>query len=80
MKVYVIISNSIIHGHQSNGLHGVRATKDGARNTAISAIKSIAQRYYHEVSIADICEDGLEFCYQDGNIDICVSCLEEEVR
>ncbi len=80
MKVYVIISNSIINGYQSNALHGVYATKSSAKNTAISAIKSIAHRYYHDINTADIYEDGLEFSYQEGTTDICVSCLEEEVR
>lgn len=80
MKVYVVISSSIINDHESNGLHGVYTTKSSAKSTAISAIKSIAQRYYRNINTADICEDGLEFSYQDDTIDICVSCLEEELR
>lgn len=81
MTVYVVISNSVIHGHQSNGLHGVYATKSAAQSTAISAIKSIAKRYYHDVNMAGIdIEDGLEFSYQNDNIDIFVSCIEQEVH
>lgn len=80
-KVYVVISDSIIQGHQSNSLHGVYATKDKAKSVAISAIISMAQGHYHNISQADICEmDDLEFNYQSGNLDIYVSCIEQEVR
>lgn len=80
MKVYVVISDSIIQGHTSNGLHGVYANKDKAKSVAISAIISMAKGQYHNISEADICEmDELEFNYQSGNVDIFVSCLEQEV-
>lgn len=79
-KVYVVISDSIIQGHESNCLHGVYSTKDKARSVAISAIISIAKGHYHNITKADICEmDDLEFNYQSGNLDIYVSCLEQEV-
>ena len=80
MKVYVVISESIIQGHTSNGLHGVYATKSKATSTAISAIKGIAGRYYHDVHTDDICVDGLEFSYQSGNVEVYVSCIDQEVR
>lgn len=80
MKVYVVISDSIIQGHTSNGLHGVYATKGKARSVAMSAIISMAKGQYHNISESDICEmDDLEFSYQSGNVDIFVSCLEQEV-
>lgn len=80
-KVYVVISDSIIQGHQSNCLHGVYATKDKAKSVSISAIISMARGYYHDISQADIREmDDLEFNYQSGNLDIYVSCIEQEVR
>lgn len=80
MKVYVVISDSIIQGHESNALHGVYATKDKARSVAISAIISMARGHYHNISKSDICEmDDLEFNYQSNNIDIYVSCIEQEV-
>lgn len=79
-KVYVVISDSIIQGHESNCLHGVYAAKDKAKSAAISAIISMARGYYHNISQADICEmDELEFNYQSGNLDIYVSCIEQEV-
>lgn len=79
MKVYVVISDSLIQGHQSNGLHGVYATESSATRTAISAITSIAKRYYHNINKEDICVDDLEFSYQSNNIEIYVSCIEQEV-
>lgn len=81
MTVYVVVSESIIHGHQSNGLHGVYATKASAQSTAMSAITSIAKRYYHDINKVDVCvEDDLEFSYQNDNINIFVSCIEQEVH
>lgn len=79
-KVYIVISDSIIQGYESNCLHGVYATKDKAKSAAISAIISMAQGHYHNITKADICEmDDLEFNYQSNGLDIYVSCIEQEV-
>lgn len=79
-KVYVVISDAIIQGHTSNGLHGVYSSKAKARSVAMSAIISMAKGQYHNISESDICEhDELELSYQSGNVDIFVSCLEQEV-
>lgn len=78
-KVYIVLSDSIIQGHESHGLHGAYATKDRAHNTAMSVITSIAKRNYHDITSADICVDDGEFSYQSGNIEIYVSCIEQEV-
>lgn len=79
-KVYVVISETIYQSHDSHGLHGVFSTKSSAINTAISAITSIAKRYYHEIDLEDICMDDLEFSYASGNLEIYLSCIEQEVR
>lgn len=79
-KVYVVISETIYQGHSSHGLHGVYADKSKASTTAISAITSIAKRHYYEVDTKDICVDDLEFSYASGNIEIYLSCIEQEVR
>ena len=79
-KVYVVISQTIYQGHDSHGLHGVYADKSKATTTAISAITSIAKRYYHEVNTEDICMDDPEFSYASGNLEIYLSCIEQEVR
>ena len=79
-KVYVVISETIYQGHSSHGLHGVYSTYDSAKTTAISAITSIANRHYYEVGSEDICIDDPEFSYASGNIEIYLSCIEQEVR
>lgn len=80
MKVYVVVSESIIQGHQSNCLHGVCATKSKAQSIAISAIKSIAQKYYYNINDNDIYKDDTEFNYQANTIEIFASCIKQEVR
>lgn len=79
-KVYVVISETIYQGHSSHGLHGVYSDKTKAITTAISAITGIANRHYYEVSTDDICVDDLEFSYASGNIEIYLSCIEQDVR
>ena len=80
-KVYVVISDSIIQGHESHGLHGVFVDENLAKSTAISAITSIAKRNYHDITEQDICDHcDLEYSYHSSNMAIYVSCLEEEVR
>ena len=79
-KVYVVISETIYQGHSSHSLHGVYFTKNSATATAISAILSIAQRHYHNITEDDICADDLEFCYQSNNLEIYISCIEQNVR
>lgn len=80
MKVYVVISDSIINGHSSHGLHGVYADKEQAKITAISIITSTAN-----VSVDDIiteeydCELLVLFNNENG-IDIVVSCIEQDLR
>ena len=78
-KVYVVISDSIIQGHESHGLHGVWSTEVKAKDTAIAVITSIAKRHYHDITADDICMDDLEFSYQTDNFEVYISCIEQEV-
>lgn len=77
MKVYVVISDSIINGHSSHGLHGVYADKEQAKVAAISMITSTAG---HSVSVDDICIEDGELFYNQNGIDIVVSCIEQYVQ
>lgn len=79
-KVYVVISDSIIQNYESHGLHGVFSTKSKAISVAISAIIGTAERNYHNITVDDICIDDLELSYQAKNLEIYVSCIEQEVR
>ncbi len=84
MKIYVVISDSIIHEHSSHGLHGVYADKCKANVAAISMITSTAKQYGQIVSIDDIhIEDDneqLELFYNNNGIDIVVSCILQSVQ
>lgn len=77
MKVYVVISDSIINGHSSHGLHGVYTSKDLAISTAISVITSTAKTHITSEDIS--IEDG-ELFYNQNGIDIVVSCIEQYVQ
>ena len=81
MKVYVVLSDSIINGHSSHGLHGVYADKEQAKVTAISVITSIAGQ---NISVDDVyIEDDneqLELFYNQNGIDIVVSCIMQNVQ
>ena len=80
-KVYVVISDSIIQGHESHGLHGVFSKEDDAKTIAISAIISIAKRHYHNITAQDVCDHcDLEFSYHSNNIEVYASCIEQEVQ
>jgi hypothetical protein len=78
-KVYVVISDSIIQSHESHGLHGVYSTESKATSMAIAVITSIAKRHYHNITASDICVDDFEFSYQSDNLEVYVSCIEQEV-
>lgn len=82
MKVYVVISDCIIDGYQSHGLHGVYVSKDSAKATAISIITSLASKYKVIIGPCDIhCDDdALEFHCDKKNFSVYVSCLEEDVQ
>ena len=75
MKVYVVISDSIINGHSSHGLHGVYADKEQAKIAAISMITSTAK-----VSVDNIHIEDDELFYNQNGIDIVVSCIEQDLR
>ena len=77
MKVYVVISDSIINGHSSHGLHGVYTSKDLAISTAISVITSTAKMH---ISSDDICIEDGELFYNQNGIDIVVSCIEQYLQ
>lgn len=79
MKVYVIISNTIINGHSEVNMHGVYSTKTKAQNAAMSAIQHIAKSYYHHD--VNVCTDGeLDFSYYSDALEIHSECLEEYLR
>ena len=83
MKVYVVISDSMIHGHHSHGLHGVYLSKDDAKTMAISTIISEFTLHNYAITADDIIIDedcGLEVHYKNDVIDIWVSCLEQDVQ
>lgn len=76
MKVYIVISDTIIYEHESHGLHGAYHTHDKAKSAAISVIKSTAKN----VDDSDIInEDDTEFSYQNDTLGIWVSVIEQEV-
>lgn len=80
MKVYIVISDTVIYEHESHGLHGAYHKPEKARSTAISVIKSIAKNNYFDVNDSDIInEDDTEFSYQNDTLGIWVSCIEQEV-
>ena len=80
MKVYVVISDSIINGHSSHGLHGVYTSKYLAISTAISVITSTAKKYGQNITSDDICIEDGELFYNQNGIDIVVSCIEQYVQ
>lgn len=79
MKIYVVISDSIIHNHSSHGLHGVYQNKSDAKNAAISMITSTAKLQGHNVAIEDITIEEDEFFYNKNGIDIIVSCIKQDL-
>ena len=80
MKIYIVISNTVIYEHESHGLHGAYFKHDGAKDTVVSTLKSIAQRYNFNINDSDIInEDDLEFSYQNDTLGIWVSIIEQEV-
>lgn len=79
MKVYVVISDSIINGHSSHGLHGVYADKEQAKVAAISAITSTANSSIDDINIEEY-DEQLELFYNQNGIDIVVSCIKQDLR
>ena len=82
MLAYVVLSDSIIHGNQSHGLHGVYKSKDDAKRTAMSTIASIASKQKVIIGPCDIQyeNDGMELSFCNNSIDIYVSCIEQEIQ
>ena len=80
MKIYVVISDSIINNHSSHGLHGVYTSKDLAISTAISVITSTAKMHKQNISSDDICIEDNELFYNNNGIDIVVSCIEQYLQ
>lgn len=80
MTAYVVISDSIINGHQSHGLHGVYLSEEHAKAVAVSTIIRETVRCSYRISTDDIIMDGLEFSYKNDVVDIYVSCIEQEVQ
>lgn len=79
MKVYVVISDSIINGHSSHGLHGVYADKEQAKIAAISMITSTAKVFIDDINIEEY-DEQLELFYNQNGIDIVVSCIKQDLR
>lgn len=80
MKVYIVISDTIIYEHESHGLHGAYHTPERAKSTAIAVIKSTAKSNYFDVDDSDIInEDDTEFSYQNDTLGVWVSVIEQEV-
>ena len=79
MKVYVVISDSIINGHSSHGLHGVYADKEQAKVAAISVITSTAKVSVDDIHIEEY-DEQLELFYNQNGIDIVVSCIKQDLR
>lgn len=79
MKVYVVISDSIINGHSSHGLHGVYADKGQAKIAAISMITSTANSSIDDIHIEEY-DEQLELFYNQNGIDIVVSCIKQDLR
>ena len=82
MTAYVVISNSIINGHQSHGLHGIYKSKDDAKMVAQCTITSIASKQKVIIGPLDIHHenDGMELGFRNDTIDIYVSCIAQEVK
>lgn len=77
MKIYVVISDSIINGNSSHRLHGVYADKERAKTAAISMITSTVGQ---NISMDDIHIEDNEFFYNQNGIDIVVSCIAQDLR
>ena len=78
-KVYVVLSESIINGHQSHGMHGVYANKHDAIMASVSAMQSLAQCGLHQFTGYQI-DDSIEYEYFNGKNEVHVSCLLQEVK
>lgn len=79
MKIYVVISDSIINNHSSHGLHGVYQNLSDAKTAAISMIKSTAKLHGHNIALDEITIDDNDFFYAQHGIDIVVSCIEQDL-
>lgn len=79
MKIYVVISDSIINNHSSHGLHGVYKSLSDAKTTAISMIISTAKLHGYNITSNDITVDDNDFFYAQHGIDIVVSCIEQDL-
>lgn len=79
MKIYVVISDSIINNHSSHGLHGVYQNHSDAITAAISMIKSTVQLHGHNIILDDITIDDNELFYAKHGIDIVISCNDEPI-
>lgn len=79
MKIYVVISDSIINNHSSHGLHGVYQNHSDAITAAISMIKSTVQLHGYNITLDDITIDDNELFYAKHGIDIAVSCIEQDL-
>lgn len=80
MKVYVVISDSIINGHSSHGLHGVYADKEQAKVAAISMITSTTKASIDNIITEEYDDEQLELFYNQNGIDIVVSCIKQDLR
>lgn len=80
MKIYVVISDSIIDNHSSHGLHGVYKNLSDAKTAAISTIINTAQKHGYSITNDSITIDGNELFYVQNDIDIVVSCIEQDLR
>ena len=83
MNVYVVLSDVINTASSSHGMHGVYASKSGAKTCAISAIISIAKNNGHNITMADIevsdYDNELYLNYSSDTMDIAVSCIKQEI-
>ena len=78
-KVYVILSESLIGGHHSHGMHGVYANKHDAIMASVSAMMSIAKCEQHQFTGYQIL-DNIEYEYKHGDVEVYVSCILQEVE
>lgn len=77
--VYVVVSDTIAHGQNYHGIHGVCTSKDSAQAQAMSTIMGIAQHHKCNITKDDITIEYDDHIYASDKVDIVVSCIEQRL-
>lgn len=79
MSVYVVVSDTIAHGQNYHGIHGVYQSIELAHKQAMSTITSIAKHHGCNITKDDITKEYDDFVYCTDKIDVVVSCIEQRL-